>query len=113
MAYCRRCGEQIDPGIRCPNCGWAEPAAPVHRSNDGRAVASLVLGIVGLVICPVVPSVIAIVVGNEARARLADEPETAGASLARAGVILGWIGVAIVGGALLLFLAAASFGIDT
>ena len=107
MAYCRRCGHEMDPAIRCPSCGWAEPdrnvVAPTVR--NGQAVASLVLGIVGLVVCPVVPSVLAIILGNQARARTGSDD-----GFARAGVILGWVGVGLTVVGALIVMALASFG---
>lgn len=50
--------------------------------------------------CPIVCSVIALVLGYQARNKLRSDPSLAGDGLAKAGIILGWIGVAI--GALLL-----------
>lgn len=94
MPYCTTCGSQIPiDATTCPSCGRSMPVGP--RRTDGQAVASLVLGIVGLLMCPLVPSIIAVVIGSQAKARLQDDPMLQGAELARVGVILGWIGIGI------------------
>ena len=72
----------------------AAVARPTRTS--GLAIASLVLGIVGLVLLPLIASVAAIFVGRKARNDLARDPTLAGEGLAKAGVILGWIGVAFI-----------------
>lgn len=112
MPYCANCGNQVDAGsASCPNCGrstgtevagaassYSSPVAtPVAtpRRTDGKAVASLVLGIVGLVACPLVPSIIALVLGNQSRSNIAADPTLDGEGMAKAGVILGWIGIGI------------------
>lgn len=81
------------------------------QNNDGLAILSLVTGILGFFILPIIGSIAAIISGNMALNQyqlLAQPPGNAG--LARAGVILGWIGlglwtIGVVGG--LLFLLPA------
>jgi hypothetical protein len=46
-------------------------------------------------VCPVVCSIIAVVVGYQARRRLQDDPTLEGEGMAKAGVILGWVGIAV------------------
>jgi hypothetical protein len=74
---------------------------------------SLILGIAGLVVCPLIPSIIAIIIGNQAQERLRLDPTLEGESLARAGIILGWVGVGIAGLGLLaaLLFFALPFGL--
>jgi hypothetical protein len=72
--------------------------AGVHASageTSGKAIASLVLGIGGFVIFPVVLSILAIVFGRSAKREIAERPGLGGAGLATAGIVLGWIGVAL------------------
>jgi len=77
------------------------PYGPGHypvmaQANNGKATASLVLGIVGLFICPIVCSVLAIILGYTAKNEIAASGGwQTGESNARAGIILGWIGLAI------------------
>ena len=89
---------------------------PVVRRTEGRAIASLVLGIVGVVLFPVVPSVLAIWLGVTARHRIRDDATLDGEGMATAGVILGVVGlVLVVVGAVLLFallFAASSGGVN-
>lgn len=79
-----------------------------HRTS-GYAIASLVLGIAGLAVFPLVPSILAVVFGNKAREEMRSGSAT-GAGLATAGVVLGWVGIALVAvGILVVALLWASF----
>ncbi|MEI8337280.1 MAG: DUF4190 domain-containing protein [Actinomycetes bacterium] len=60
--------------------------------TNGYAIASLVLSLVGL--CGI-GSILAIVFGNMAKKEIAISGE-GGSGLAKAGVIIGWIGLGIV-----------------
>lgn len=72
--------------------------------TSGKAIASLVLGIGGFVIFPVVLSILAIVFGRSAKREIAERPGLGGAGLATAGIVLGWVGLALVALAVLLFI---------
>jgi hypothetical protein len=99
MPFCASCGTQLsNSAVTCPSCGRPQAAAfAAPRRTDGQAIASLVLGIVGLIMCPLIPSIIAVILGNQAKARLAMSPDLQGEELARVGVILGWVGIALGG----------------
>jgi uncharacterized membrane protein len=95
--------------------GGARVSAGVHASageTSGKAIASLVLGIGGFVIFPVVLSILAIVFGRSAKREIAERPGLGGAGLATAGIVLGWIGVALTVIAVLfvVLVVAASTG---
>jgi hypothetical protein len=64
-----------------------------------------VLGIGGFVVFPVVLSILAIVLGNAAKREIRERPGLGGEGMASAGVVLGWIGVAVMALALLFFVA--------
>lgn len=64
--------------------------------NSGKAVASLVCGIVGIIIFPFVLSVLAIIFGAIARGETGRDPTLGGRGMATAGLILGIIGVALI-----------------
>jgi hypothetical protein len=66
-------------------------------------VASLVLGICGIVVFPLIPSVLAIVFGHSARRDIEAQPGLGGGGMATAGIVLGWIGVAVVALGVVLF----------
>ena len=66
--------------------------------TNGLAIASLVLGIAGLVfyVCGVA-SILALVFGYMARGQIDRDPQNQGGrGMAIAGIIMGWIGVAIL-----------------
>ncbi len=65
------------------------------KRTAGNATASLVLGIVGLVMCPLIASAAAIGLGTSAKREIRENPEQlTGESIAKWGVALGWVGVA-------------------
>lgn len=75
------------------------------RKTDSSAIAALVLGILGLVVCPFILSIIAIVLGKQAERRINGSGGALdGEQMAKAGWILGWVGIALWGGAVLLWL---------
>ncbi|HEY3010951.1 MAG TPA: DUF4190 domain-containing protein [Micromonosporaceae bacterium] len=75
--------------------GYQQPYAypPPQRQTNGLAIASLVVGIASFFICSLAGAV-AIYLGNRAKAQIAQTGEE-GEGLARAGVILGWIALAL------------------
>ena len=82
-----------------PDGRWVASAP----SSSGKATASLVLGLVGLVFCPLVCSVLALVFGYQGRREVdASGGQLSGRGSAIAGIVLGWIGVVIYGIFLLL-----------
>jgi hypothetical protein len=74
-------------------------AYPPQRPTNGLAIASLIVGIIGFFSCPLIGAV-AIYLGNRAQAQIAQTGED-GEGLAKAGVILGWIALALTALALL------------
>jgi hypothetical protein len=94
------------------NDPWEEPSdspgAGAYRRTSGLATTSLVLGIVGLVTIPLLASIAAIVVGKAAQQEIARTPDLEGEGSASAGIILGWIGVALAVVVLLLLVVAVS-----
>ena len=80
-----------------------KPQAP-QAAPDGNAIASLILGIVGLTVLPFIGSILAVIFGRIST-RDAYKRGERGSAIATAGVILGWIGVA----ALAVFAVLAIF----
>ena len=76
--------------------GAPQSTAAARPATSGSAIASLVLGIVGLFAIPLICSIAAIFLGRRAQREIAESPEVSGEGLAKAGVILGWIGVALM-----------------
>jgi hypothetical protein len=60
------------------------------------AIAALILGIGGLTVLPLLGSFLALIFGYMARGEIRRNPhDLAGEGLAVAGIVLGWIGVAL------------------
>ena len=80
-----------------PHAPSSQPeATPVTaQSHSSKATAALVLGILGLVVCPLICSVLALVFGYQGRREIdAAGGRMSGRGNATAGIVLGWIGVA-------------------
>jgi hypothetical protein len=88
------------------------PPAYSGPTSSGKAVAALVLGILGLVSCGPLAAIPAIFVGRSARREIdASGGMLTGRGLASAGVVLGWIEVGLmVLGALVVALVFAFGG---
>ena len=84
--------ERLD--ARPPTSEVPSPRSLAGQTN-GKAIASLVLGIVGLTGIPFVCSIIAIVLGRRAREEIRTTGE-GGEGLATAGLVLGWVGATLV-----------------
>ena len=103
----------------CPKCGHpvALPPSAAYRRTEGMAVASLVCGLLGVLGCPLVPSIVAVVLAIQARRKLSEDPTLEGEGLAKAGLILGWVGVGlgvlIVGGVIALFLSGVNIDVPS
>ena len=70
--------------------GYATP------QTNQKALWSMILGIVSIVCCGLLAGIPALVLGNSARKEIeASRGAQAGAGMAQAGVILGWISIAI------------------
>ncbi len=73
------------------------PSPMASLQTHTLAIASLIFGILGLVgICPGLGSIVAVVTGSMAQREIqADPTRYTGDGLAKAGLILGWVGVAL------------------
>jgi hypothetical protein len=64
--------------------------------NSSMAIVSLVAGILGLTFFPLLGSIVALITGSMAKKEIhASRGALGGEGLAKAGVILGWIGVGL------------------
>jgi hypothetical protein len=92
-------GQQIDPR------GYGRP------EHAPGALASLILGVIGLTAVPFIGSIIALVLGYQSRAAAKAEPWRYHDGLGKVGRILGWIGVVLpVLAVLAFFLVLLRFG---
>ncbi|HET8931241.1 MAG TPA: DUF4190 domain-containing protein [Acidimicrobiales bacterium] len=107
-------GAYAQPGYPPPGYGGAPYAAQGYpQQTNNKATTSLVLGIIGLVVCQIV-SIFAIVIGNQAAREIRYSGGTqTGEGMATAGRILGWIGVAIMVVVIVLIVAITMLGTTT
>jgi hypothetical protein len=98
--FCQKCGTPVGqaaappPAATAPPVGF-QPAAAIKTS--GMAVASLVLGIVGMVFVPFVPSVLAIIFGAVGMSQInRSNGLLKGKGMATAGIVLGIISIAFM-----------------
>jgi len=92
------------PPLPPPPSPPVRPSRPVTITDtvatSGLAIASLILGIGGMTVLPLLGSILAIIFGYMARKDIRQRPsEVSGDGLAMAGIVLGWIavGLAVVG----------------
>jgi len=106
MRKCPFCAEEIaEEAVKCKHCN--EYVAPVNqevtpaytsapKKTSGMAIASLVCSIVGFFICLFVGQILGIIFGYQAKKEIEQSQGTVeGEGLAKAGIIIGWIGIAI------------------
>jgi hypothetical protein len=79
-------------------------AGPMPQSSS-KATAALVLGICGIFVVPVICSILALVFGYQGRTEI-DQSNgyLTGRGMAVAGIVLGWVGIALAVVGLLIFL---------
>jgi hypothetical protein len=111
-------GPQPQPGARhgnwrqAPDGSWHQ--LPGAQQTSGKSTAALVLGILGLVFCPLICSVLALVFGYQARREIdGSNGALTGRGNATAGIVLGWIGVVIVCAFIGLVILGLAVGDDT
>ena len=81
------------------------------RPTNAKSIAALICGIGSFLVCPGVLGVVAVILGNSARDEISASAGTQeGEGMAKAGVILGWISIALVVVALLVVLIALIIG---
>jgi uncharacterized membrane protein len=94
------------PAPQEPDIELPPPAPPAYPAparttagaapTSGLAIASLALAVGGLTILPLLGSIVAIILGYMARKEIRRRPgELSGDGIATAGIVLGWIAVAV------------------
>ena len=105
MKFCNQCQRWWPDGKFCPECGTsltpAPPSAPPPagsphaQDRNGKGTASLVLGILSVAFCGGgVLAIIATVLGREGM-KLADQGLASNRGVAKAGFVLGIVGLGI------------------
>jgi mannose/fructose/N-acetylgalactosamine-specific phosphotransferase system component IIC len=92
-----------------------EHASAATTETSPKAIVSVVLAVLGFLVFPLIPSIAAVIVGQHARREIAADPRLRGDGLAQAGVILGWVGIAIgiVVAMLFVFVIGSFFAIGS
>ena len=101
------------PGPPTPPAPAGDPGAPPwQRGTSVLSVVSLVLSLLSFCVLPVVGAVAGIITGHVARRQIRETGEE-GAGLATAGIVVGWVHLALVGlaaaAAIALAIAGAAF----
>ena len=79
---------------------------PPPQQSSGNATAALVLGICGLTVCPIICSILAIVFAKQAYTEIDNSGgRIGGRDAAKAGMILGWVSLALWGLGILAYIA--------
>ncbi len=110
--YCRYCGtHNVEEARQCAQCGKSLhpiPESPYSApQQSGKAVASLICSIAGLFMCLFVGQIIGLVLGYGAKRDIeASQGRLTGEGLAKAGIIIGWVGIGIDGLLVLIWLIA-------
>jgi hypothetical protein len=106
--YCQRCGSPVPQLINQPQLLTALPLQPSVKTN-GMAIASLVLGIVGLVTffwLGAIPLILSIIFGGIVLGQVKKNPDMKGKGMAVAGLVLGIVGLVLV----ILYVLLVVFG---
>jgi hypothetical protein len=73
------------------------PPYAVQPPTSTSAILSLIFSIAGFVIVPIIGGIVGVILGNSAKKEIANSGGTVGgAGLAQAGVIIGWINIALI-----------------
>lgn len=94
MSYPDPPGQPVEPADSAPPYPGPAYPRPYGRPTNSMAIASMVVSIAGLTMCPIVACVVGAVLGHMARKQISETGED-GDGLALAGIIIGWIGFAL------------------
>lgn len=71
---------------------YQQPAPP----TSGLAIGSLVASILGLTLVPTIGSIVGVILGYMAKRQIAESGGTVGGEgMAKAGIIIGWVGIGL------------------
>ena len=118
MAYCKNCGKEVtNDYAECPNCGFRNNDGYYNRMHgttatktEPMAIASLVMGILALVSYygGILFGILAIVFAHMANNKIESSNYLQGSGMAKAGKIMGIIGLAIWGALIFFVIGIAS-----
>jgi len=110
---CPKCGApNADIATTCQECGTSLPPRHAPRTTSGTATASLVCGILGWSVLPVVGAIMAVILGHVAKNEIrASSGSLGGDGMATAGLVLGYAGIGLAALGVILTIAVAVLGI--
>ena len=113
MAFCANCGKELSPqAVSCPACGHPLAGAPrpiitlPEGKIEGFAIASLACAVANFIFLYGVGAILAVIFGNIAKRKIRETPGLGGEGLARAGIIVGWVGIGVMGVILVIIVLA-------
>lgn len=100
--FCPACGSPVAGDERfCSSCGASldagnAPPPDAGGRSSGKATLSLIFGMLGIVILPMVFSILAVALGVMAKREIRSTPDLRGNGRATAGIVIGAVGVALL-----------------
>lgn len=95
--FCNFCGKTLAGVQSAPAPGHPLQPPGGHVPTSGKAVASLIFGIVGLTILPLISAIPAIILGHVSLSEIKKSAgRIAGQGVAIAGLVLGYLGIAFI-----------------
>ena len=84
------------PGYAQVPSGYPSPPGYAPPQTSSNAIASLILGIIGIVLCPVITSIVGLFLGYGAKKEIDNSGgRLGGRGVALGGIITSWVGLAI------------------
>lgn len=84
------------------------PYAPIQAGSSSKATTALIFGIIGLIFCPLICSVVALILGYQAKSEIeGSNGMLTGAGKATAAIVLGWVSLALSAIVLVAVLASS------
>ena len=118
--FCPRCGtENPDEATTCSNCGSSlqMPSAGVPQvvhqplPTSNMALASLIMGILGWVVLPIIGSLLAVILGHAALGEIdRREGQIGGRGMAQVGLILGYVALVLSALSIVAFIVLPILG---
>jgi hypothetical protein len=104
----------VPPGQGVPPPGYQAPGYVRPLPTDGMAVASLIMGVVSFVFCPLLAAALAIIFGYVAKGNIRNSGGTLGGDgMATFGIVLGFINLAVTALVIIIVIIAVVAGTHT
>ncbi len=91
---------------------YAPPPAPQPQQSSTMAVISMIASILGITFVPTLGSIVGLILGYMARKQIRESGGAMGGEgSAKAGIIIGWIGIALAAIGICIAIAVMAFGL--